>query len=67
MRKAKFEIYKTKDKQFGFRLKAGNNEIILASEGYKAKQMCKHSIITIIEIVTNGNFAIKDLTIKKKK
>lgn len=31
----KFEIYKDKKGEFRFRLKAGNGEIILASEGYK--------------------------------
>ncbi len=33
----KFEIYKDKKGEFRFRLKAGNGEIILASEGYKDK------------------------------
>lgn len=66
MRKAKFEIYNTVNKQYGFRLKAGNGEIVLASEGYTAKQMCKHCISTIIEIVNNGQFVVNDLTIKKK-
>lgn len=31
----KFELYKDKKGEFRFRLKAGNGEIILASEGYK--------------------------------
>lgn len=31
----KFEVYKDKKGEFRFRLKAGNGEIILASEGYK--------------------------------
>ena len=31
----KFEIYKDKRGEHRFRLKAGNGEIILASEGYK--------------------------------
>ena len=33
----KFEIYKDKAGEFRFRLKAGNGEIILTGEGYKAK------------------------------
>ena len=33
----KFELYKDKAGEFRFRLKAGNGEIILASEGYKQK------------------------------
>ena len=35
----KFEIFQSeKNKQHYFRLKAGNGEIILASEGYVSKQ-----------------------------
>ncbi|HNR77116.1 MAG TPA: YegP family protein [Parvularculaceae bacterium] len=33
----KFEVYKDKKGEFRFRLKAGNGETILASEGYKDK------------------------------
>lgn len=33
----KFEIYEDKAGEFRFRLKAGNGQVILASEGYKAK------------------------------
>ena len=33
----KFEIYKDNAGEFRFRLKAGNGEIILTGEGYKAK------------------------------
>ena len=33
----KFEVYKDKKGEFRFRLKSGNGEIILASEGYKDK------------------------------
>ena len=33
----KFELYKDKAGEFRFRLKAGNGENILASEGYKDK------------------------------
>lgn len=34
----KFEIYKDKSGEFRFRLKAGNGENLLTSEGYKAKK-----------------------------
>ena len=36
----KYVIKKAKNGQFYFRLKAGNGEIILASEMYKAKSSC---------------------------
>ena len=38
---AKFELYKDKKGEFRFRLKSGNGENILASEGYKAKTSAK--------------------------
>lgn len=43
----KFEIYEDKKDEFRFRLKAGNGEIILASEGYKAKASCKKGIESV--------------------
>lgn len=43
----KFEIYKDKAGEFRFRLKAGNGEIILASEGYKAKASCENGIASV--------------------
>ena len=43
----KFEIFKTKDGQFRFRLKAENGEPILASESYKAKDSCKNGIASV--------------------
>jgi len=43
----KFEIYKDKAGEFRFRLKATNGEIILASEGYKAKASCKNGIASV--------------------
>lgn len=43
----KFEIYKDKAGEFRFRLKAGNGEIILSSEGYKAKASCKNGIESV--------------------
>ena len=43
----KFEIYKDKAGEFRFRLKAGNGQIILASEGYKAKASCNNGIESV--------------------
>lgn len=43
----KFEIYKDKRGEHRFRLKAGNGEIILASEGYKALSSCKNGISSV--------------------
>ena len=43
----KFEVYKDKGGEFRFRLKAGNGEAILASEGYKSKDSCMNGIASV--------------------
>ncbi len=43
----KFEIFKDKKGEFRFRLKASNGQIILTSEGYKAKTSCKNGIESV--------------------
>ena len=46
-RNPKFEIFKDKAGEFRFRLKAGNGEPILASEGYVSKAGCKNGIDSV--------------------
>lgn len=43
----KFELYKDKAGEFRFRLKAGNGENILASEGYKDKSSADNGIASV--------------------
>ncbi|MCB2112675.1 MAG: YegP family protein [Parvularculaceae bacterium] len=43
----KFEIYKDKRGEFRFRLKAGNGENILASEGYSDKGGCTNGVESV--------------------
>jgi uncharacterized protein len=43
----KFEIYNDKKGEFRFRLKAGNGQTILASEGYSAKSGCNNGINSV--------------------
>ena len=43
----KFEIYQDNAGEYRFRLKAGNGENILASEGYKAKASCENGIASV--------------------
>ncbi|MCV9878214.1 YegP family protein [Brenneria izbisi] len=43
----KYEIYTGKNNQFYFRLKAGNGEVILASEGYTSKANCENGIESV--------------------
>ena len=44
---ATFEIFRDKSDEFRFRLKAGNGQIILASEGYKAKAGAENGIASV--------------------
>jgi len=43
----KFEIYLDKAKEYRFRLKARNGEIIGTSEGYKSKESAKNGIESV--------------------
>ncbi|MEM9032784.1 MAG: YegP family protein [Pseudomonadota bacterium] len=43
----KFELYKDKGGEFRFRLKAGNGQTILASEGYKQRASCVNGINSV--------------------
>ena len=43
----KFEVYTDKAGETRFRLKAANGEVILASEGYKAKSSCMNGIESV--------------------
>ncbi len=43
----KFEVFKDKKGETRFRLKAGNGQIILASEGYKRKASCMNGIESV--------------------
>ena len=49
----KFELYKDKAGEFRFRLKAGNGEIILASEGYKARASAENGIASVKRNASN--------------
>ena len=43
----KFELYKDASDEYRFRLKAGNGEIILVSEGYKNKAGAENGIDSV--------------------
>ncbi len=59
----KFEIYQDKAGEYRFRLKAGNGENILASEGYKDKGGAENGIASVKKnAVENDRFEIKDST-----
>lgn len=50
----KFEVYKDKAGEHRFRLKAGNGETILTSEGYKDKSGCTNGIESVRKNATNA-------------
>ncbi|HTF81984.1 MAG TPA: YegP family protein [Cytophagales bacterium] len=58
---AKFEVYTAKNGEFYFRLKAGNGQVILTSEGYKQKA----SVLNGVESVKKN--ATDDSKFEKKK
>lgn len=43
----KFEVYKDKAGEFRFRLKAGNGETILTSEGYSSKSAAMNGVESV--------------------
>jgi uncharacterized protein YegP (UPF0339 family) len=47
MKHPKFQIYRGRRRQFYFRLKARNGEIILTSEGYSSLQKCRSGIRSV--------------------
>jgi len=58
----KFECYKDKAGEFRFRLKAGNGETILSSEGYKSKSSCTNGIESVKKNCTDANCFEKKTT-----
>ncbi|GAA0485819.1 MULTISPECIES: YegP family protein [Tatumella] len=43
----KYDVFRGKDQQYYFHLKAANGEVILSSEGYKEKSGCLNGIISV--------------------
>lgn len=58
----KFEIYQSeKSKEYYFRLKAGNGEIILGSEGYTTKNACENGVASVKKNCSEeGRFETKE-------
>ena len=58
----KFECYKDKAGEFRFRLKAGNGNTILSSEGYKSKSSCTNGIESVRKNCLDANCFEKKVT-----
>ena len=57
----KFEVFKDKAGEFRFRLKAGNGQIILASEGYKQRASAMNGIQSVMKNAASvDNFDSKE-------
>ncbi len=52
---AKFEVYQDKAGESRFRLKAGNGEIILSSEGYSSKSACLNGVESVKKNATDDS------------
>lgn len=59
---SKFECYTDKAGEYRFRLKAGNGETILASEGYKAKDSCTNGIESVRKNCVNPDRFVQKQT-----
>lgn len=62
----KFEVYKDKAGEHRFRLKAGNGETILTSEGYSEKAGCANGIESVRRNATKPERFEKKTTDKGK-
>lgn len=57
----KFELYKSKNGEFYFRLKAKNGQNILGSEGYKTKSSAENGIASVQKNSQDeGRYEIKE-------
>ena len=67
MENPKFQIYKSSNKKFYFRLRAGNGQVILQSQGYKSKPAAKNGINSVRRNGTSvKNFVINQSRNKKR-
>jgi len=60
---SRYEIYEDSRKEWRFRLKAPNGEIIASSEGYSSKQNAKKGIRAIKKYANSKQFQIIDNTL----
>ena len=58
----KFEVYVDKAGEHRFRLKAGNGETILSSEGYSQKESCANGIESVRKNAPNADMFEKITT-----
>ncbi|MDO4581805.1 MAG: DUF1508 domain-containing protein [Bacillota bacterium] len=56
----KFEVYKDKKGEFRFRLKAGNGEIVAASEGYKTKASAMKGVESMRKNISGAEVVVEE-------
>jgi len=57
---AKFQIFQDDSGEYRWHLRADNNEIVAASEGYTNKSNCEHGIDVVKKLAKRAE--VKDLT-----
>jgi uncharacterized protein YegP (UPF0339 family) len=62
---AKFEVFVDRKKQYRFRLKATNGEIIAVGEGYETKAACLKGIKSVQKNAPVAEIVVPDETGKK--
>ncbi|MDJ0655625.1 MAG: YegP family protein [Xanthomonadales bacterium] len=63
----KFELFQGKNKQYYFRLKAGNGECIMTSEGYTTKKAALNGVAAVRKNCGNdGRFEVREAKNGKK-
>jgi uncharacterized protein YegP (UPF0339 family) len=48
------EVYERKDGKWGFRVKAGNGEIVATGQGYATRQSCRNTLKKLMGGDYNG-------------
>lgn len=63
----KFEVFQGKNKQYYFRLKAGNGECIMTSEGYTSKKAAMNGVASVQKNCGNdGRYEVREAKNGKK-
>lgn len=59
------EVYRTKNKQFAYRIKSKNGKIVGQGETYTRKYNCMKTVNRVFDWMIEGEFMdLKDLTLK---
>jgi uncharacterized protein YegP (UPF0339 family) len=54
-----FEIFKSKDNLYRFRIRAGNQKIVAQSEGYKRWWNAKRAVIALVNGIRSSHLKLR--------